>query len=263
MSKLGLIPFPAMSSTRRRATTSTIAAALIVAVFAIAGCGTATTPPAGAEPSLLSAPSASTSSPTPVDTPNANRAAPAPSRSPAASRSAGTPGVFVFPVIGHYSYGHVHHDYPATDILAPCGSQVIAATSGVILEVSRVDKWKRSVDAGSTRGGLSVSIRGDDGVRYYGSHFEAINTNIRPGVRVRAGQPLGKVGETGDASACHLHFGLSPICAGTGDWWNQRGVIWPWRYLDSWRKGGDKSPVAEITAWQHQHGCPTKPTVDP
>ena len=263
MSKLGLIPFPAMSSTRRRATTSTIAAALIVAVFAIAGCGTATTPPAGAEPSLLSAPSASTSSPTPVDTPNANRAAPAPSHSPAASRSAGTPGVFVFPVIGHYSYGHVHHDYPATDILAPCGSQVIAATSGVILEVSRVDKWKRSVDAGSTRGGLSVSIRGDDGVRYYGSHFEAINTNIRPGVRVRAGQPLGKVGETGDASACHLHFGLSPICAGTGDWWNQRGVIWPWPYLDSWRKGGDKSPVAEITAWQHQHGCPTKPTVDP
>ena len=119
------------------------------------------------------------------------------------------------------------------------------------------------VNAGPTRGGLSVSIRGDDGVRYYGSHFEAINTNIRPGVRVRAGQPLGKVGDTGDASACHLHFGLSPICAGTGDWWNQRGVIWPWRYFDSWRKGGDRSPVAEITAWQHQHGCPTKPTVDP
>jgi murein DD-endopeptidase MepM/ murein hydrolase activator NlpD len=254
-----------MSSTRRHATTSTIASALFAAVFAIAGCGTATTPPAGAEPSLLSAPFGSPGSPTPVDTPNANRAAPPPSRSPAASRSpvAGTPGVFVFPVIGHYSYAHVHHDYPATDILAPCGSQVVAATSGIILEVTRVDKWKRSVDAGATRGGLSVSIRGDDGVRYYGSHFEAINTNIKPGVRVRAGQPLGKVGETGDAGACHLHFGLSPVCAGTGDWWNQRGVIWPWRYLDSWRKGGDKSPVAEITSWQHQHGCPTKPTVDP
>ena len=69
-------------------------------------------------------------------------------------------------MIGHYSYGHVHHDYPATDILAPCGSQVVAATSGVILEVSRVDKWKPSVDAGPTRGGLSVSIRGDDGVRF-------------------------------------------------------------------------------------------------
>lgn len=254
-----------MSSTRRRVTTSTIAAALFAAVFAMAGCGTATTLPAGAEQPLQSVPSRLARSPTSVDTLNANRAAQGPSRSPAPSHSpvAGTPGVFVFPVIGHYSYGHVHHDYPATDILAPCGSRVVAATSGVILAVTRVDRWKRSVNAGATRGGLSVSIRGDDGVRYYGSHLEAINTNIRPGVRVRAGQPLGKVGETGDASACHLHFGLSPICAGTGDWWIQRGVIWPWRYFDSWREGGDKSPVAEITAWQHKFGCPARPTVDP
>ena len=256
----------AVTSTRRRATTSTIVAALVTAVVAMTGCDTATTPRVAAYPP---APGQSTTapptSPTPVGTPNANRAAPAASHSPTPSRSpaVSTPGVFVFPVIGRYSYGHVHHDYPATDILAPCGSQVVAATSGVVLEVSRVDKWKRSVDAGATRGGLSVSIRGDDGVRYYGSHFEAINTTIKPGVRVRAGQPLGKVGETGDASACHLHFGLSPLCASTGDWWNQRGVIWPWRYLDSWRAGGDKSPVAEITAWQRKNGCPTKPTVDP
>jgi murein DD-endopeptidase MepM/ murein hydrolase activator NlpD len=169
----------------------------------------------------------------------------------------------VFPVVGHYSYGHTHHDYPATDILAPCGSEVRAATSGVILEVTLVDRWKASVNAGATRGGLSVSIRGDDGVRYYGSHFEAIDKNIRPGVRVKAGEPLGKVGETGDASACHLHFGISPICRGTGDWWIQRGVIWPWSYLDSWRTGGHKSPVAAVAAWQKQNGCPTKPLVDP
>jgi murein DD-endopeptidase MepM/ murein hydrolase activator NlpD len=250
-----------MTSNHLRTMTSTTVAVLVATALAMAGCGTATTPLAVADPSTPTvSPTSSAASPTPVGTPNANRAVPAPSRTP--SPAAGTPGVFVFPVMGHYSYGHVHHDYPATDILAPCGSQVVAATSGVVLEVSRVDKWKRSVDAGATRGGLSVSIRGDDGVRYYGSHFEAINTNIKPGVRVRAGQPLGKVGETGDASACHLHFGLSPICASTGDWWNQRGVIWPWRYLDSWRKGGDKSPVAEITAWQHKNGCPTKPTVD-
>jgi murein DD-endopeptidase MepM/ murein hydrolase activator NlpD len=197
--------------------------------------------------------------PTPASTPNTNRQTPAPSHNAAA----GTPGVFVFPVVGHYSYAHVHHDYPATDILAPCGSTVRAVTSGIVLEVTRVDRWTRSVNAGATRGGLSVSIRGDDGVRYYGSHFEAINANIQPGDRVSAGQTLGRVGETGDAGACHLHFGISPICRATGDWWIQRGVIWPWPYLDSWRTGGDKSPVAEITAWQRIHGCPTKPTVDP
>jgi murein DD-endopeptidase MepM/ murein hydrolase activator NlpD len=171
--------------------------------------------------------------------------------------------VFVFPVAGHYAYARVHHDYPATDILAACGSPVRATTSGVVLEVTRVDTWKASVDAGATRGGLSVSIRGDDGIRYYGSHLEFIYANIKPGVRVAAGQSLGKVGETGDATACHLHFGISPVCRSTGDWWIQRGVIWPWPYLDSWRTGGEKSPVAEITAWQRAHGCPTKPTVDP
>ena len=175
----------------------------------------------------------------------------------------GTPGVFVFPVVGHYTYAHTHHDYPATDIMAACGSQVRAVTSGVILEVTRVDKWTASVNAGATRGGLSVSIKGDDGVRYYGSHFESINKNIQPGVRVTAGEPLGRVGETGDASACHLHFGLSPVCRGVGDWWIQRGVIWPWPYFDSWRSGGDKSPVAEIAAWLKKNGCPSHALVDP
>ena len=45
------------------------------------------------------------------------------------------------------------------------------------------------------------------------------------------------------------YFGISPVCAGGSDWWNQRGVIWPWPYLDSWKAGGEKSPLAEITTW--------------
>lgn len=247
---------------RRRSVIPIGAAGLLAAAFAVGGCAGS---PAAAAPRSAINPSASGSvtSPSPSASRSPATASPNHTHVPPSASPLGTPGVFVFPVVGHYSYAHVHHDYPATDIIAPCGSEVRAATSGVVLEVTLVDKWKPSVDAGATRGGLSVSIRGDDGVRYYNSHFEAINKNIRPGVRVKAGQMLGKVGETGDASACHLHFGLSPVCRGTGDWWNQRGVIWPWPYLDSWRKGGDKSPVAEIVAWQHQHGCPTKPTVDP
>ncbi len=213
--------------------------------------GSAASPPAG-QPS----PDPSSASPTPTPTPTTTKPKPKPT-------TQGTPGVFVFPVVGHVSYAHTHHDYPATDIIANCGDEVRAVTSGVILEVTRVDKWKASVDAGATRGGLSVSIKGDDGVRYYGSHLEEINKNIQPGVRVTAGEPLGKVGETGDASVCHLHFGLSPVCRGTGDWWIQRGVIWPWSYLDSWRAGGDKSPVSAIKAWQKANGCPTHPLTDP
>ena len=80
---------------------------------------------------------------------------------------------------------------------------------------------------------------------------------------VKAGQPVAKVGRTGDASACHIHFGLSPACQKTGDWFTRRGVIWPWSYLDAWKAGTEKSPVADVEQWQRQHGCPTKPLVNP
>jgi murein DD-endopeptidase MepM/ murein hydrolase activator NlpD len=164
----------------------------------------------------------------------------------------------VFPVapVGVVSYAHTHHDYPATDIMAPCGSTVRAAIDGTVLEVTRVDLWNARTNLGADRGGLSVSILGDDGVRYYGSHLRSIATTINAGVRVTAGETLGQVGETGDASACHLHFGISPVCARTGDWWIRRGVIWPWRYLDSWRSGGSFSPVAEVQMYYASHGCP-------
>jgi murein DD-endopeptidase MepM/ murein hydrolase activator NlpD len=147
--------------------------------------------------------------------------------------------------------------------MAPCGAPVVAAADGKVLAVSRTDTYKPTINAGATRGGLSVSILGDDGVRYYGSHLAAVDPAVTPGVRVTAGQSLGKVGSTGDAGACHLHFGISPPCGETGDWWIQRGVIWPWPYLDSWRAGGARSPVAEIADWQAANRCPTTPLTDP
>ena len=166
---------------------------------------------------------------------------------------------YVFPVAGRTSYGRTHHDYPATDIFAPCGTTVRAATDGVVLEVSRVDRYDANNDDGSERGGLFVSILGDDGVRYYGSHLRSVRTGIDTGVRVRRGQPVGAVGDTGRASACHLHFGVSPPCARTGDWWVRRGVVWPYSYLDSWRAGGHASPVRAVSSWRAAHGCPGRP----
>ena len=136
-------------------------------------------------------------------------------------------------------------------------------TGGTVINVVAKDTWTAKKNLGATRGGLAVAILGDDGVRYYGSHMSVIDPSIRIGVRVKTGDTLGKTGETGDASACHLHFGISPPCAKGSDWWNQRGTIWPWPYLDSWRKGGAKSPVAEIASWKAKNGCPTKPRTDP
>jgi peptidoglycan LD-endopeptidase LytH len=177
--------------------------------------------------------------------------------SPAASRSAGpAPAGYAFPVQGKASYARTHHDYPASDIIAACGLDYLAVTSGTVVQVTRVDTYDKNVHSGISRGGLSLSIIGDDGVRYYGSHFSTINTEINPGVRVTTGQALAKVGRTGDAGACHVHFGISPPCAQADDWWIRRGVIWPWSYLDSWKAGTGKAPFAETTAWEAKNGCP-------
>ena len=136
---------------------------------------------------------------------------------------------------------------------------VRAITDGVVLEVSRVDSFDKRTSGGADRGGLSVSMLGDDGVRYYGSHLSAIEATVQPGVRVAAGGRLGLVGKTGNANdTCHLHLGLSPVCARTADWWIRRGVIWPWPYLDAWRAGHAESPAPEIASWHAAHGCPRR-----
>jgi murein DD-endopeptidase MepM/ murein hydrolase activator NlpD len=184
---------------------------------------------------------------------------PSPSGPPSPS-VAPVPPRYVFPVQSdNASYAHTHDEYPASDILAACGTPVVAATDGVVLEVNRVDRWNATTDDGAWRGGKFLAILGDDGVRYYGGHFSLINDELAPGTRVAAGQPVGKVGTTGKSSACHLHFGISPPCGRAGDWWNRRGVIWPWRYLDAWRAGTSLSAVPEISDWQAAHGCPTAP----
>jgi murein DD-endopeptidase MepM/ murein hydrolase activator NlpD len=180
---------------------------------------------------------------------------------PAASAASGVK--HAYPVQGNKgSYSHDHHDYPASDIIVGCGLTALSPVDGTVLEVTRVDTYNAKVNDGATRGGLSVSILGADGARYYMSHFASIDDGIEAGTAVRAGQPVAKIGRTGDASACHIHFGLSPACAKTGDWWNRRGVIWPWSYLDAWKAGKEKSPVAELNTWQKAHGCPAKATVD-
>jgi murein DD-endopeptidase MepM/ murein hydrolase activator NlpD len=198
--------------------------------------------------------------------PSATAAAPS---SPAPGPASGAPGAttprpaaarYVFPVDGKSGYGREHHDYPATDIIAACGNVVRAVTDGVVAEVSRVDTFDKRRSRGQDRGGLSVSILGDDGVRYYGSHFSVIDDSVRPGVRVAAGGRLGLVGKTGNANnTCHLHLGISPPCAGTADWWIRRGVVWPYPYLDAWRAGQPRSPAAEVRAWHAAHGCPEEP----
>lgn len=160
--------------------------------------------------------------------------------------------IHVFPLdppeAGSYSPGG--HAYLATDIFAPTGTAFVAVTSGVIQGVSRTDKWDPDVNDGANRGGLFVSLLGDDGVRYYGSHLSAVAAGIEAGVRVEAGQLLGNVGVSGSArdTPPHLHFGISrptPL----DDWEVRRGEVDPVPFLDAWLAGdGTATPSLETVA---------------
>jgi peptidoglycan LD-endopeptidase LytH len=149
-------------------------------------------------------------------------------------------------------YGGVgsHHDYPAADIFAStgCGTPLVAPIDGRVLELRTVDLYDRAVDNPAYRGGRYVSIQGADGVRYYLAHLESVAGGLTVGQVVRAGQVVGAMGRSGNASACHLHFGVSAPCPGK-EWAVRRGVVWPQPYLDNWRKGGTASPSAAVTAW--------------
>ena len=165
---------------------------------------------------------------------------------------------YTFPVTGcKYTYAKAHHNYPATDILTKIGCSFVAPTSGVIDEVNRVDRFTWKTNKGADRGGLSVSMIGDDGVRYYGSHLSAIPANVIPGLRVATGDLIGKTGNSGDAKGTtpHLHFGISwPTPSGKNIWWVRRGELYPWPFLDAWKLGKDLSPAGSVARLEKKIG---------
>ena len=164
--------------------------------------------------------------------------------------------IYTFPIAGcTVKYSKYHHDYPATDINAKKGCAFVAPIAGVVDEVNTVDKWSGKTNKGADRGGLSISIIGDDGNRYYGSHLSKIEANIVPGYKVATGEKLGEIGSSGSAKGTkpHLHFGIS-YPTEKGVWWVRRGVglekgkTSPWKYLQAWQVGKDLKPKVVIPA---------------
>ncbi len=164
---------------------------------------------------------------------------------------------YVYPVSGcKTTFPWYHHDYPAADIKARLGCAFVAPIGGVVQDVSREDRWSGKTNLGQDRGGLSVSIIGDDGVRYYGSHLSKVEAGIESGVRVEAGQKLGEIGRSGSARGIprpHLHFGIS-YQTEPGDWEIRRGAIKPWKYLEAWKKGESLSPVKAVAKAKKRAG---------
>ena len=158
--------------------------------------------------------------------------------------------LYVVPVadVEAASWGSTHSGYPAADIFAACGAEIVSPVNGTVLEVRLIDGWDPAVDNPATRGGRSVALLGDDGVRYYMAHMDVIDPMVMVGARVGTGQSVGTVGRTGRTSACHVHFSISPPCPGK-EWSVRRGVVWPYPYLDAWQAGEQRSPADEVEQW--------------
>jgi murein DD-endopeptidase MepM/ murein hydrolase activator NlpD len=230
---------------RRRGPAWSLPLALLLALTAAACSGSGEPSPAGG----AAAPPATTAAPASTAAPTSGPAEPSTTAAPAAPR-------YRYPVAGcRATYGQ-HSGYPAADMFTGRGCAFVAPVAGRVDEVTRTDTWRQASDRGADRGGRSVSLVGVDGVRYYGSHLEAVAPGIAPGVTVRAGRLLGRVGNSGSASITpvHLHFGISwPTRPGI--WWVRRGMVPPQRYLDSWRDGGNLSPVRAVRAARKAAGA--------
>ncbi len=153
--------------------------------------------------------------------------------------------VYTFPVSGpDVFYPRDHLNYPAAD-LTGCRQLVRSPISGVITDVRDIDKWDPAIDDPGTRGGLTITMHGDDFVRYYFSHLGRLM--VKKGQRVESGQKIATVGQSGNAktSLCHLHFGMSRICP-MSEQNVRRGEVWPQPYLDDWKRGVNTSPNKEI-----------------
>jgi peptidoglycan LD-endopeptidase LytH len=110
------------------------------------------------------------------------------------------------------SGGRTHQ---AIDIHAPRGTPVLAAADGTILRLHSGD-----------RGGLSIYHLADDGrTRYYYAHLDGYAEGLRQGQRVRRGDVIGFVGDTGNATPgdYHLHFSIAEL-SDRSRWWQGRNL---------------------------------------
>jgi murein DD-endopeptidase MepM/ murein hydrolase activator NlpD len=134
----------------------------------------------------------------------------------------------VFPVRGPHDYGEggaafgagrAGHMHEGQDVMADCGTPLVAARGGIVVMRARQ----------ALAGNYLVIQDPITGMSNMYAHLRAPAT-VRRGQRVETGQPIGVVGQTGDASACHLHFELW-----TAPGWYQGGApIDPLPTLQAW-----------------------------
>lgn len=155
-------------------------------------------------------------------------AAPAPKPAPPAPAPAGDG--HVFPVRGPYSFGgadgrfgagRAGHTHQGQDMAAAQGTPLVSPYAGVV----------KAVRYQASGAGYYVVVDGAGEDRdYVFMHLMAGSTLVKVGQAVRAGQSLGRVGNTGRSFGAHLHF---EVWVG-GGWFSGGHPIDPLPLLRAW-----------------------------
>ena len=145
-----------------------------------------------------------------------------------------TAGHYVFPVYGPSSYidtyGSARSDvtyHHGDDIFGQLGQPLLAVASGTVFSVG----WNKV-------GGNRLWILDEQGNQFYYAHLSAFSTSAVNGARVKAGQVVGFMGNTGDAEGTpyHLHFEVHPVSL---LYLGYDGAVDPTPYLDAWQHQQD------------------------
>jgi murein DD-endopeptidase MepM/ murein hydrolase activator NlpD len=156
-----------------------------------------------------------------------------------------TAGGYVFPVYGPVSFvdsfGAFRGDVPGNwhhgdDIFAPLGAPILACADGIVFSVG----WN---DVGGNR----LWLRDAQGNEFYYAHLSAFSPLAKNGLHVHAGEVLGFVGNTGDASGTptHLHFEVHPASL---IFMGYDGAVDPTLYLQAWQHYQDVR-FSNVAGW--------------
>jgi len=135
---------------------------------------------------------------------------------------------YAFPLLGKHDFGgagarfgapRAGHTHEGQDVMAACGLPVVAARGGQV-----------QYAAYDAAGGNYIVIDGK-GTPYDTAYMHLAEPSpLKVGEPVRTGQPIGIVGDTGDATACHLHFELWTAPG----WYEGGSPIDPLPFLKKW-----------------------------
>jgi murein DD-endopeptidase MepM/ murein hydrolase activator NlpD len=163
---------------------------------------------------------------------------------------------YVFPVFGPAAFGNTFGAFRADvagkwhhgeDLVAPVGTPLLAVADGAVFSVGWNDV-----------GGWRLWLRDNAGNEFYYAHLSAYSPLAIAGKRVKAGDVLGFVGDTGDAEGGppHLHFEIHPV---EFLHYGYDGAVAPYPFLVAWRRAEDVSFSAGRTYLLGQDGLAGPP----